>query len=143
MSQLNIQLGHIARHTPPNAGAQGREAAIVDVAQDLLLRHLHQEGVLDGLAFKGGTSLRKLYAGTAGRFSLDLDFGCAGLPIRIGAAESRRPDPEVAPPNGGARELGCLTRPPEQICQTTSGKSPALPEAAAPGSNPKCNTFLG
>ncbi|MDR3360626.1 MAG: hypothetical protein LBO20_08285 [Bifidobacteriaceae bacterium] len=34
----NTQLGHIARHAPPNAGAQGREAAIVDVAQDLLLR---------------------------------------------------------------------------------------------------------
>jgi predicted nucleotidyltransferase component of viral defense system len=46
-----------------------------------LLRHLHGTGVLDELAFKGGTSLRKLYAGTAGRFSLDLDFSS----IRIGA----------------------------------------------------------
>jgi len=50
---LNIQLGHIARHTPPTAGAQGREAAIVDIAQDLLLRDLAYEGILDTLAFKG------------------------------------------------------------------------------------------
>jgi predicted nucleotidyltransferase component of viral defense system len=79
MSSLNIQLGHIARHTPPNAGAQGREAAIVDIAQDLLLRELHQLGILNEFAFKGGTALRKLYVGTAGRFSLDLDFSCAHL----------------------------------------------------------------
>ena len=26
MRGINIQLGHIARHTPRNAGAQGREA---------------------------------------------------------------------------------------------------------------------
>ncbi|MDR2372743.1 MAG: nucleotidyl transferase AbiEii/AbiGii toxin family protein, partial [Bifidobacteriaceae bacterium] len=77
MNELNLQPGHIARHTPPNAGAQGRDAAIIDIAQDLLLRWLHQIGVLDQIAFKGGTSLRKLYAGAAGRFSLDLDFGCA------------------------------------------------------------------
>jgi len=29
---------------------------------------------MNDLVFKGGTALRKLYAGTAGRFSLDLDF---------------------------------------------------------------------
>jgi predicted nucleotidyltransferase component of viral defense system len=79
MSPITINPGHLARHTPRNAGAQGREAAIVDIAQDLLLRHLHAEGVLAGLAFKGGTALRKLYAGTAGRFSLDLDFSCARI----------------------------------------------------------------
>jgi predicted nucleotidyltransferase component of viral defense system len=73
-TQMNINPGHIARHTPRSAGAQGKEAAIVDIAQDLLLRYLHSDGVLDKLAFKGGTALRKLYAGTAGRFSLDLDF---------------------------------------------------------------------
>jgi len=73
MNNMTITPGHIARHTPQNAGAQGREAAIIDIAQDVLLRHLHSEGVLDELVFKGGTALRKLYAGTAGRFSLDLD----------------------------------------------------------------------
>lgn len=79
MNQLNIQPGHIARHTPPGAGAQGREAAIVDIAQDLLLRDLHEQGVLDMLAFKGGTALRKMWAGTAGRFSLDLDFSIGDI----------------------------------------------------------------
>ena len=78
---VNLTPGHIARHTPRGAGSQGRDAAIVDIAQDLLLRHLHQERVLDALAFKGGTALRKLYAGNAGRFSLDLDFGS----VTIGA----------------------------------------------------------
>ena len=74
MNGITLTLGHIARHTPHGAGGQGRDAAIVDIAQDLLLRHLHGIGVLDALAFKGGTALRKLYAGNAGRFSLDLDF---------------------------------------------------------------------
>jgi len=74
MNDVNITLGHIARHTPPGAGAQGRDAAITDIAQDLLLRHLNNTSVLETLAFKGGTALRKLYAGSAGRFSLDLDF---------------------------------------------------------------------
>lgn len=76
---ISIQPGHIARHTPRNAGAQGREAAVVDVAQDLLLRHLHDEGILDGVAIKGGTAIRKLYAGNEGRFSLDLDFALANV----------------------------------------------------------------
>jgi len=76
---INIQPGHIARHTPHGAGAQGREAAIIDVAQDLLLRHLHEKGILAHLVFKGGTALRKLYAGNAGRFSLDLDFSVAAI----------------------------------------------------------------
>ena len=75
MTVIQIQPGHIARHTPQGAGSQGRGAAIIDVAQDLLLRHLSQIGLADKLVFKGGTSLRKLYAGSAGRFSLDLDFG--------------------------------------------------------------------
>lgn len=74
MSEIRLTLGHIARHTPHGAGAQGQDAAIVDIAQDILLRDLHGKGVLAPLAFKGGTSLRKLYAGNAGRFSLDLDF---------------------------------------------------------------------
>lgn len=38
MSEIRLTVGHIARHTPPGAGAQGRDAAIIDIAQDLLLR---------------------------------------------------------------------------------------------------------
>ena len=75
MNQVQIQPGHIARHTPQGAGSQGRGAAIIDVAQDLLLRYLAEIGLAEKLVFKGGTSLRKFYAGNAGRFSLDLDFG--------------------------------------------------------------------
>lgn len=66
--------GHVLRHAPTGARTQGREAAMVDIAQDLLLRELHRIGLMDELVFKGGTALRKLYAGNAGRFSLDLDF---------------------------------------------------------------------
>jgi predicted nucleotidyltransferase component of viral defense system len=66
------------RSTRP-ASTQGFEAALVDIAQDLLLRHLHDIGLLGELAFKGGTALRKLYAGAAGRFSLDLDFSVASI----------------------------------------------------------------
>jgi len=76
---INIQPGHIARHTPQGAGSQGREAAIIDIAQDLLLRHLRSDGILNRLVFKGGTALRKLYAGNSGRFSLDLDFSVATI----------------------------------------------------------------
>lgn len=79
MTGISIQPGHIARHTPRNAGAQGREAAVVDVAQDLLLAHLHEAGILDKVAIKGGTAIRKLYAGNEGRFSLDLDFSIADV----------------------------------------------------------------
>lgn len=67
-----ITLGRLARHTPP--GPQGRYAALIDIAEDLLLAHLHEQGVFEHLVFKGGTALRKLYAGNAGRFSTDLDF---------------------------------------------------------------------
>jgi predicted nucleotidyltransferase component of viral defense system len=74
---ISLTVGWIGRHTPPGAGVDGRDAAVIDIAQDLLLRELHDRGVLDALAFKGGTSLRKLYAGNQGRFSLDLDFSVA------------------------------------------------------------------
>ena len=73
-SGISLTPGHVLRHMPPGAVAQGREAALVDIAQDLLLRELHSSGLMDELVFKGGTALRKLYAGNAGRFSLDLDF---------------------------------------------------------------------
>jgi predicted nucleotidyltransferase component of viral defense system len=67
-----ITPGRLAQHTP--SGSQGRYAAIIDIAQDLLLASLYADGMFDHLVFKGGTALRKLYAGNAGRFSTDLDF---------------------------------------------------------------------
>ena len=74
---ITLTVGWIGRHTPPGAGVDGRDAAVIDIAQDLLLRDLHERSSLDELVFKGGTSLRKLYAGNQGRFSLDLDFSVA------------------------------------------------------------------
>ena len=71
---IRLTRAHLLRHSPRGAGSQGQAAVLVDVAQDLLLRDLHRVGLMHDLVFKGGTALRKLYAGTAGRFSLDLDF---------------------------------------------------------------------
>lgn len=43
-----------------------------------VLRLLHDSGLLDKLAFKGGTAIRKVIMGRSGRFSLDLDFSAHG-----------------------------------------------------------------
>lgn len=65
--------GHLVRHFQGVKG--GRDAALLDIAQDHALFYLHQLGVFDrGLVFKGGTALRKFRAGSSGRFSTDLDF---------------------------------------------------------------------
>lgn len=70
-----ISEGHLARHFQGVRG--GRDAALLDIAQDHALQLLHAAAVFDqGLIFKGGTALRKFRAGATGRFSTDLDF-CA------------------------------------------------------------------
>ena len=71
--------GYVGRLVPP-ASRLGRNVAILDIAQDFLLAHLHEQGLFDGLLiFKGGTALRKLFAGGQGRFSTDLDFAMAEI----------------------------------------------------------------
>lgn len=68
-----ITEGHLVRHYQGVKG--GRDAALLDIAQDHVLHLLHEAGLFDsGLVFKGGTALRKFRAGNAGRFSTDLDF---------------------------------------------------------------------
>jgi len=68
-----ITQGYLSRHFGGRSGM--RDAALLDVAQDYALQFLQQEGIFDlGVVLKGGTSLRKLRAGNAGRFSTDLDF---------------------------------------------------------------------
>lgn len=42
------------------------------------LKIFHDGGLLNSLAFKGGTAIRKLFMGNTGRFSLDLDFTAIG-----------------------------------------------------------------
>jgi predicted nucleotidyltransferase component of viral defense system len=71
-----ITEGHLARHYQGRSG--GRGPALIDIAQDHLLFHLADQGLFGlGISLKGGTAIRKLWAGNAGRFSTDLDF--AGL----------------------------------------------------------------
>jgi len=50
-----------------------------EVALTYVLSILADRGVLQNLAFKGGTAIRKLHLGNQGRFSLDLDFTATGV----------------------------------------------------------------
>lgn len=69
--------GYVVRHIPPGSRV-GVDIAVLDLAQDFLLAHLHERGVFGGLViFKGGTALRKLFAGADGRFSTDLDLAAS------------------------------------------------------------------
>lgn len=45
-----------------------------EIVLTFLLQLLAERSILDKLAFKGGTCLRKMFLGTQGRFSTDLDF---------------------------------------------------------------------
>jgi predicted nucleotidyltransferase component of viral defense system len=45
-----------------------------EVVLTYLLQLMAERGILDKLAFKGGTCLRKMFIGSRGRFSTDLDF---------------------------------------------------------------------
>lgn len=68
-----ITQGYLSRHFAGHRGMA--DAALLDVAQDYALELLHEQGLFElGAVLKGGTSLRKLRAGNAGRFSTDLDF---------------------------------------------------------------------
>jgi predicted nucleotidyltransferase component of viral defense system len=66
--------GYVARHLPPGSNAD-RGIALLDISQDFLLAHLQQRGLFDEIVvLKGGTAIRKLFAGPQGRFSTDLDL---------------------------------------------------------------------
>jgi predicted nucleotidyltransferase component of viral defense system len=79
--------GHLVRHYQGVKG--GRDAALLDIAQDHALYLLHRAGLFErGLVFKGGTALRKFRAGNAGRFSTDLDFAAADEELALAALEA-------------------------------------------------------
>jgi predicted nucleotidyltransferase component of viral defense system len=79
-----ITEGHLTRHY--RGARNARNAAMLDIAQDHALRHLADTGLFErGLVFKGGTALRKYRAGTAGRFSTDLDFAAPDESLAIDA----------------------------------------------------------
>lgn len=78
--------GHLVRHYQGAKG--GRDAALLDIAQDHALHLLHEAGLFEqGLIFKGGTALRKFRAGNAGRFSTDLDFAAPGEELALSALQ--------------------------------------------------------
>src|SRR5262245_51115119 len=56
------------------SGLRDIRIAETEVVLTFLLQLLGERGVLDKLAFKGGTCLRKTALGNQGRFSTDLDF---------------------------------------------------------------------
>lgn len=45
-----------------------------EIVLTFLLQLLSERGILEKLAFKGGTCIRKMFLGSQGRFSTDLDF---------------------------------------------------------------------
>ena len=54
---------------------ESRDAALVDIAQDYVLNHFHQQGFFRrGLVLTGSAALRKYRAGIRSRFSPTLDF---------------------------------------------------------------------
>lgn len=56
------------------SGIADRLIAERDVVLTYALQLLATSKMLDQLAFKGGTCIRKVYLGATGRFSMDLDF---------------------------------------------------------------------
>ena len=82
-----ITEGHLARHYQGVRG--GRDAALLDIAQDHALHLLHNAGLFARrLIFKGGTALRKFRAGNAGRFSTDLDFAAPDEEVALTALQA-------------------------------------------------------
>lgn len=62
------------RNVARRSGARDIGNVEIDVLLTHILQLFHERGVLDHLAFKGGTMLRKMVFGPRGRLSTDLDF---------------------------------------------------------------------
>jgi predicted nucleotidyltransferase component of viral defense system len=62
------------RRYSTQSGLRDMMIAEKEVVLTFLLQLLSERGILDRLAFKGGTCLRKMFIGSQGRFSTDLDF---------------------------------------------------------------------
>ena len=56
------------------SGLRDMMVAEKEIVLTFLLQLLSERGILDRLAFKGGTCLRKMVLGSQGRFSTDMDF---------------------------------------------------------------------
>jgi predicted nucleotidyltransferase component of viral defense system len=64
------------RQSAARSGARDIANVEIDVILTYLLQLLHEKGLTEHLAFKGGTMLRKIVFGPRGRLSTDLDFTC-------------------------------------------------------------------
>ena len=62
------------RRIASRSGARQIRNVEIDIILTLLLQMFHERGLLEHLAFKGGTMLRKTVFGQRGRLSTDLDF---------------------------------------------------------------------
>jgi len=62
------------RQVAARSGARDISNVEIDVILTVLLQLLHDYGLTEHLAFKGGTMLRKMMFGPRGRLSTDLDF---------------------------------------------------------------------
>jgi predicted nucleotidyltransferase component of viral defense system len=62
------------RRFSTQSGLRDMIIAEKEIVLTFLLQLLSERGILDRLAFKGGTCLRKMFLGSQGRFSTDLDF---------------------------------------------------------------------
>jgi len=62
------------RRYSTQSGLRDMMIAEKEIVLTFLLQLLSERGILDRLAFKGGTCLRKMFIGNQGRFSTDLDF---------------------------------------------------------------------
>jgi len=62
------------RRYSTQSGLRDMMIAEKEVVLTFLLQLLSERGILDWLVFKGGTCLRKMFIGSQGRFSTDLDF---------------------------------------------------------------------
>ena len=134
-----ITEGHLVRHYQGRSG--GRGPALIDIAQDHLLFHLSESGVFDlGIALKGGTAIRKLWAGNAGRFSTDLDFAGfddTSADLLLESIQGARVGPftfATEPIEGSLRVAVLITSPfgsPEVPARLDLGRRPLWLEAQA------------
>ncbi|MGO8700338.1 MAG: nucleotidyl transferase AbiEii/AbiGii toxin family protein [Limisphaerales bacterium] len=68
-----LTLPEVRRYST-RSGLRDMMIAEKEIILTFLLQLLSERGILDRLAFKGGTCLRKMFIGSHGRFSTDLDF---------------------------------------------------------------------
>src|SRR5204862_6053219 len=62
------------RKVAQQSGARDITKVEADIILTYLLQLIHEKGITEHVAFKGGTMLGKMFFGPRGRYSTDLDF---------------------------------------------------------------------